>query len=158
MFNLISNNRISEIIAKNDHILSLEDKLVEDFASEENSLITYDQLKDLTEGKWYWVNPGVKYMPIDVLSETLHYRTIVDNVYAQWWFGNQNHDCWEMVGVRKGVFLESKGGSKYEVGQTKIFKPYEKHNPGGQNGVITDLDVWFSREEFKIYKKNEKLV
>lgn len=150
MFNIISNNRISEIIAKNDHILSLEDKLVQDFGSQENSLITYDQLKNLTEGKWYWVNPGVKYMPVDILSDTLHFRTIIDNIYAEWWFGNQHHDCWEMVEVRKGVFLESKGGSEYEVGKTMILNPFKEHNPGGKKGIITDINVWFSKEEFKL--------
>ena len=148
MFKNINDKKISKILAKNDQILSLEDRLIKDYGSEENTLITYDEIKSLVEGKWYWVNPGIRYMPIDLLSDILHLRTVIDNTFNEWWFGFQNHDCWELVVPRFGEFLDNKNGNTFLAGERKIYKPFEKHNPGAKNGIITNIDVYFSKEKF----------
>lgn len=155
MFSEVRKDRINRVIAESDRILNLEDesKMITDFASEEESLITYDTLKSLKELKWYYVNKGVRFMPIDLNNEVLEFRCIIDNrlikqVKKKWRFGKQLHDCWEMCIPKKGTIISN--NKHASVGKYLIFKPFEIHNPSGELDEETDIIVKFSKQPFNI--------
>lgn len=117
-------------------------KIQKAFHSESGKIIKYEDLKQLNEGEWYEDN-GIKYMPIDLKSEILHFRTVADE---DSWFNWHGHDCWEMFRVREGEMLDNRDCNVYSVGDFRVYKPYEKHDPGSKIGA--DIDVFFSLKPF----------
>lgn len=136
----------SKLTEKYDKLnVQLEKRVQEGFSSKEATLITYDDLKSLEEGKKYAVNDKVYYIPVDLSGEILHYLTVSK---ADGWFGSQLHDCYEMCEPYSGELVKNKGRDEVAgIGEKIYYNPNEVHNPGSINGC--GINVYFSRKPFK---------
>lgn len=136
----------SQMLTKIDSFKSiLENKVLKSFESDEIEMITYNDLKQLEEGKKYQVNNKVYFIPIDLKKDVLHFVTMVE---PNGWFGMQVHDCYEMCEVFKGEFVRNKADDNaYLVGQRVYYGVNETHNPGSKTGC--GINVYFSNKKFK---------
>lgn len=125
------NDKIRNVLSKPE--------VLDAFANQEETVITYEELKLFKIGQRNEVNEGVYFEKIFEDSETMVFLTYMINGGS---FGVHKHDCLESCKIVKGALIEkTRNYTVYGEGQKVYYSAFELHTPYAT--VETLLEVTF---------------
>lgn len=110
--------------------------IVRNFKEDEgDGLITYAQLKDMPIGTEVDLKNGVKFKKVLNPRKDVYFITNMNPALSKKKaaeFGQQWHDCIEIVYVFEGHLIELISGKVYKRGDTILFDRFIKHKPASE--------------------------